>query len=114
MSDPVVPIACTLSPNDMSVRLVDLEELLAAHVESAERRPSRLRLTFKVPGADGAARIRDLFAREQECCGFFSVTFTRQGDRLTVDIGVPEEAGPTLDFLQVLAERHLPRAGAAG
>jgi hypothetical protein len=93
-------------------RLAEFETLFADRLVAVEREPLRLRLTFDVDDTQEPA-VRDLFAREQQCCAFFSVNFVRLGGRLLGDVGVPAEAGPTLDGMQALAERAAPHAAAA-
>jgi hypothetical protein len=109
VSESPVPIACTLSANLMPERLTEFEELFARYLVGLEREPHRLRLLFDGDGAVEAG-APDLFAREQQCCAFISLTYTRRDARLVVDVGVPAEAGPMLDGLQAIAERSRPRA----
>jgi hypothetical protein len=104
MSDSTEPIVCTLSPNVIHGRLAAFEELFAGHLLGLEREDRRLRLVFDGDGAV-AAGAPDLFAREQQCCSFISLTWTRRGAQLRLDVGVPAEAEPMLDVLQAIAER---------
>jgi hypothetical protein len=109
VSESTVPIACTLLPNLMQGRRAEFEELFAGHLAGLEREPQRLRLLFDGDGAVEAG-VADLFAREQQCCAFISLTYTRRDAHLVVDVGVPAEAGPMLDALQAIAEQSRPRA----
>jgi hypothetical protein len=109
VSEARVPIVCTLSPNLMPGRLTEFDELFARHLVGVERELRRLRLLFDGDGAVEAG-VPDLFAREQQCCAFISLTYTRRDAHLVVDVGVPAEAGPMLDGLQAIAERSRPRA----
>jgi hypothetical protein len=103
---------CTLSPNLMAGRLAEFEALFANRLLAVERAPLLLRLVFDVDDAQERA-VRDLFAREQQCCAFYSLAYVRQGGRLVVEISVPAQAGPTLDGLQALAARSGAHAPAA-
>jgi hypothetical protein len=104
MSEPGVPIACTLHPNEMGGRLEEWHRLFAVHLGGIERpAPTRLRLILAA-GA-GVDRVRDLAAREMACCAFMTLTVTPGDGRLLVDAEVPAEAAPTLDGLAGLAER---------
>jgi hypothetical protein len=104
-----VPIVCTLSPNELGGRLGEWHELLATHLRGIDRpAPRKLRLVLAA-GAD-LASVRDLVAREQECCAFMAFTVTPGDGELLVDVEVPAEATPTLDGLARLAERAAPAA----
>jgi hypothetical protein len=106
MSD--IPIVCTLPAGEHPGRLSAFEELFAAQRVGVEREPRRLRLVFEGDRAIEAG-VPDLFAREQRCCAFIALTYTRRDGDLLVDVALPEGAEPMLDWLQALAER----AGAA-
>lgn len=102
-----LPIMCTLSPNKMVDRLTEFEGLFAEHLTGMDREP--LRLTFAVD-AGQEEKVRGLFASEQQCCAFLTFTYERTQDGLVVSIAAPQEAGPTLDGFQTLAERNTPPA----
>ncbi|WP_344831867.1 hypothetical protein [Actinocorallia longicatena] len=104
-----LPIMCTLTPNKMVDRLMDFEALFAEHLTILEREPLLLRLTFAVDDSQ-EEKVRELFAAEQQCCAFLTFTYDRTGDGLVVSIAAPEEAAPTLDGFQTLAERNTPPA----
>ena len=110
-----IPAACTLPTTERPLRLADFDQLLAAalrEVESVAAGHVRIRLTGPV-GLE--AWVRDLAARETECCSFFAFTVSAQptadGEHVTVDVRVP---APYADVLESLVERArtLP-AGAA-
>ncbi|WP_051712765.1 hypothetical protein [Spirillospora albida] len=107
MPESEVPIMCTLSPLSMARRLTEFASLFAAGLTGVEREPSRLRLLFAAD-AERESVIRDLFAREEQCCAFLSFAYQRTGTGLVVEVTAPEEAGPTLDGMQRLAERNAP------
>jgi hypothetical protein len=102
-----VPIACTLSPNQLGGRLAEWHDLLATHLRGVDRpAPRQLRLVLAA-GAE-LESVRDLTAREHECCAFMTFTVTPGDGELLVDIEVPAEAAPTLDGLARLAEHAAP------
>jgi hypothetical protein len=108
MSESTVPIVCTLHPNEWGGRLDEWHRLFAAHLDGIERpAPTRLRLLLAADA--GLERMRELAAREMECCAFMTFTVTAAGGRLLVDAEVPAEAAPTLDGLAGIAERAAQR-----
>lgn len=100
-----LPIMCTLSPNSMVDRLAEFEALFAERLAGMEREALLLRLTFTID-AGQEAKVRELFEAEQQCCAFLTFTFNRTEAGLVVSIAASDEAGPTLDGFQTLAERN--------
>ncbi|MEV0131748.1 hypothetical protein AB0H83_25215 [Dactylosporangium sp. NPDC050688] len=102
----VVPDACTLPTVDRPLRLAEFDDLFATAVRQVEPigpTHARMRLT----GSAGLeATVRDLTARETECCSFFTFTVTPQpatdGETLTLDVEVPAQYA---DVLASLAQR---------
>ncbi len=100
------PDACSLPTAERPLRLAEFDDLFATavrRVEPVTATHARLHLT----GATGlAATVRDLTARETECCSFFefAVTpgITSEGEALTLDIDVP---APYADVLHALTTR---------
>lgn len=91
------PDACTLPTAGMPLRVAEFADLFASSLRGVSRpSPSSLRLTF-VAGA--APAVRELTARESECCSFFDFVLT--GDVL--DVGVPAAQVAVLDGLERLA-----------
>lgn len=102
----VVPDACTLPTAERPLRLAEFDELFATAVREVvqvDATHTRLHLT----GPAGlAARVRDLTARETECCSFFAFTTTprpaAEDEAVVLDIEVPAAHA---DVLASLAER---------
>ncbi len=103
----MVPDACTLPTAERPLRLAEFDDLFATalrRTEPVSATQARLHLT----GAAGLeARVRDLAARETECCSFFRFTTTTaqpatDGETVTLDIEVPAAHA---DVLASLAER---------
>ena len=101
-----VPDACTLPTAERPLRLAEFDALFATAVRRVDRigaTHARLHLT----GPAGlAARVRDLAARESECCSFFTFTTTAHpaadGEAVVLDIEVPAAYA---DVLASLAQR---------
>jgi hypothetical protein len=101
-----VPAACTLPTAEQPLRLAEFDALLATAVRGVETlgpTHARMRLT----GAAGLeAQVRDLTARETECCSFFTFTITPEpavdGEAMVLDIEVPPAHA---DVLAALAQR---------
>jgi hypothetical protein len=79
----------------MLIRLAEFDALLAT-VRLRERpHPTRLRLVLDAP----VAVVRDLAARESECCSFFDFGVTPLGDVVEVTVTVPPAYVGVLDAL---------------
>jgi hypothetical protein len=99
----VVPDACTLPTVEQPLRLGEFDALFATAVRQVDLvapTHTRMRLT----GAAGlTATVRDLTARETECCSFFAFTVTPEpadvGEALTLDIDVPAQYADVLASL---------------
>ncbi len=96
MSDPVVPVACTLTTKAAAQQVMEWHDLVAA-ADSVERIPAGVRMALPVRLAGPAA---DLVAREQTCCAFLDVAIHEAGDHLTIEItsGNPD-AAPVIDLI---------------
>jgi hypothetical protein len=88
-----IPDACTLPTVERPLRLAEFDTLFATAVRGVEPVAAdqvRMSLVGPVGLAD---TVRDLTARETECCSFFTFTITAHptadGEALTLDIGVP-------------------------
>jgi hypothetical protein len=62
-----IPIACTLTVDEMPDRLRDWQELRERALLSATEIPGGMRLRF---AADAQADVQQLVAAEQVCCAF--------------------------------------------
>jgi hypothetical protein len=94
-----IPDACTLPTAERPLRLAEFDDLFATavrRVEPIDATHARWHLTGPAGLAD---RVRDLTARETECCSFF--TFTISGD-VIVDVEVPPAYA---DVLAALTQR---------
>ena len=90
------PIACTLTPTDATGQLNEWEEL-HRHVLRTETVEGGAALIFDVALAE---RVKDLAAREVECCGFLSITTSRSGEELRLEVTSEDpEAAPVIALL---------------
>lgn len=89
-----VPEACTLPTAGQPLRLAELDAMLATVYEKHRLSPAKVRLHLTAP----VETVRDLAARESECCSFF--TFTVGSG--TLEIEVPPAH---IDVLEALLER---------
>ena len=99
-----VPEACTLPTAEQSLRLHEFDALFAESACGGERLASRqLRVTLS--GSDELAdSIRDLAAREMQCCSFFTFTVsTPEPGTVHLDIEVPAGHVDVLEALEARA-----------
>lgn len=104
----VVPDACTLPTAARPLRVAEFEALFAAALRSVHRLDQR-HVRMQLAGEAGlTARVLDLTARENECCGFFDFAVrpveSQVGEALTLEIEVPAAYADVLDGLARLAE----------
>jgi hypothetical protein len=100
------PDACTLPTAEQPLRLAEFDDLFATavrQVDPVSATHARMHLTGPAGLAD---RVRDLAARETECCSFFTFTTTGEpaadGEAVVLDIEVPAAHA---DVLASLAQR---------
>lgn len=97
------PEACTLPTADRPLRLAEFTGLFRSTVTAVERTgPNHTRLVLNGPPALAEA-VRDLAARESECCSFFQFGVRAQGEQVIFDIEVPPAYVDVLDGLTRLA-----------
>ena len=96
---------CTLPAAERPARLAEFDTLFATAVREVQSvGPTHARLRLAGP-ADLEPTVRDLTARETQCCSFFTFTITPSPDRtsLTLDIQVPEPYAEVLASLTARA-----------
>jgi hypothetical protein len=94
-----VPEACTLPTAEQPLRLAQFDELFATALRRVDRLTDRHARMHFTGGADLAATVRELAAREAECCSFFDFAVGLAGDAVTLDIKVPAAHVDVLDAL---------------
>ena len=99
-----MPEACTLPTADQPLRRAEFDALFATALRAFDRtEPTRLRLTLG-GGPDLEAGVRDLTARESECCSFFGFAVTSRGhDLLDLEVTVPGNQIEVLDAMTARA-----------
>ena len=98
-----VPEGCTLPTAERPLRQAEFDELFATLVRSDRIGPGHLRLVLAAAAQD----VRDLAARETECCSFFRFTVSDDPSGVVLDIEVPPVRVPVLDSI---SSRLPPRA----
>ena len=92
-----LPIACTLTPGDMTERLALIDALsadgLLDRVDTERGIRVRLRDT-----PDVERRTRELVAAESACCPFLDFDLRRENGALVLDITGPSDARPVIDM----------------
>jgi hypothetical protein len=99
----LVPVACTLPTAAQPLRLAEFDALFATAVREVQQvGPTHARLRLAGP-AGLTATVRDLTARETECCSFFVFTVTTEpapdGEVVVLDVEVPDEHAEVLGSL---------------
>jgi hypothetical protein len=91
-----IPIACSLSPDQMRDRLAIIDALVSDALLEQQQIEGGVRTRFRdAPGV--ARRIRELVAAEASCCAFLSFDVGRDDGALWVDITGAPEAGPAIE-----------------
>jgi hypothetical protein len=88
------PIACTLGPGDFRQRLAWITELNRDALCAQRREGLRLELTY---ARAALGRVRELVAREQDCCAFLTFELQQEADTVRLVIEAPEHAPDALD-----------------
>jgi hypothetical protein len=102
-----VPDACELPTAERPLRITEFDALFTGLTSLDRLSPGQVRL--HLAGAAGLEEtVRELTARETECCSFFTFTTTPvpgpDGMRVTLDVEVPEAHAAVLAALAQRAE----------
>lgn len=90
------PIACRLGADAQEARRGEAAGLMQRSLLRREPIEGGLRLRFS---GDSEAELRDLIRREQDCCPFFSFSFSGGESGLVLEATAPPEARELLDEL---------------
>jgi hypothetical protein len=100
-----VPQACTLPTADQPSRLAEFDDLFATALRGQRRvSPTAMHWEFD---SKAEATVRDLTARENSCCSFFSFVYGPAGDVLELDVEVPVAHVEALDALEARAAARM-------
>ncbi len=92
-----VPIACTLSVDDVPTRLDEWRAVLGRSIASVRRpSPTALELVLRADRA-GLDELVGLTQRELACCAFFGFTLDIAADAVSLQVTVPPDAAAVLD-----------------
>lgn len=103
------PIACTLGSGDYQRRLAWIAELNRDALRSWRRDGLTLELSY---APDALDRVREMIAREQECCSFLIFDLRTEGESIRLVIEAPEGARDALDT--VFQPFEAPHPGSTG
>src|SRR5262245_351704 len=98
MDEKTEPIACTLDAEAQRQRGREFEDLARAALLERRRLEGALRLRYRRSEGVEAA-VRDLVARERQCCSFLRFELNVAGDEIHLSISGPPEAAPILDAI---------------
>ena len=96
-----MPEACTLPMVDQPLRLSEFDDLFATSLRGLSRVSPTLLRWLVDPTAEET--VRDLTARETECCSFFTFSFSSVDNVLIIDVEVPPTQVAVLDALATRA-----------
>jgi hypothetical protein len=90
------PIACTLQGRSYQERLAWIGELARDGLRGVSRDDLRLELRY---APDVVGRVREMIAKEQECCAFLNFDLTETSEEARLTITAPERAREVADAL---------------
>jgi hypothetical protein len=99
-----IPDSCTLPTAERPLRLAEFDELFATAVRRVEPVTATRARLYLVGPPELEDRVRDLTARESECCSFFTFTLVPTHDAFVLDVEVP---GSYTDVLAAPVEQAL-------
>ena len=105
VNDDAAPAACTLDRSAFADRMNEFHELFERALIGREQAADSIR--FRFANRDGVeAQVRDLAARELECCSFFRFTIAVETDEVCWEAAVDDPAArPILADFFTLPER---------
>ena len=98
--------ACALPTSQQPLRLAEFDDLFTNALHEQRRLASTLLQWRLDPAAEDT--VRDLTARESDCCSFFTFNVTRTGSAVEVDVRVPDAHVEVLDALAARAAARMP------
>jgi hypothetical protein len=89
---------CSLGPHERDERGREVRRIAAAGLLRRSRSDHRMRLDYR-PSGETEAALRDLIARERECCPFLEFDLRNGPSELTLEISGPAGAAAVLDAI---------------
>lgn len=105
------PVACTLGTRDFRQRLAWIADLNRDALRAQRRDGLRLELTYARAALD---RVREMVAREQDCCAFLTFHLQQEPDTVRLVIEAPEDARDALDAVFEPFQAREPAATVCG
>lgn len=95
MTHTEMPIACTLTADEMPKRLAEMQAIGRRALLDTNLAGNHAVLSF---GQDGGARkqLEAIVVSESQCCAFLSMTLTDRDDAIELTITAPDGAEPVL------------------
>jgi len=93
-----VPIACTLTGEQLSERLAEITAVGGASLLAVDDTPGGCELRFRA-NPRTRQRLEAIMRGESECCAFLDLDLREDGDELALTITGPELARPAVDEL---------------
>ena len=89
-----LPIACTLTADELPARLAEMAAVGEAALCRAEVSGRRAVLRFRPSARE---RLERVVAAESECCAFLQMDLRHTAEAIELSIAAPEGAEPVLD-----------------
>ncbi|MCC5625656.1 hypothetical protein [Nostoc sp. CHAB 5715] len=91
-----LPIACTLTRDNLQDRLAWITELTRIALQSYERRGLVLELRYAPQAAE---QVYEMVRKEKECCAFLAFALHEDDREVRLTITAPDDAKEAADFL---------------
>jgi hypothetical protein len=109
--DDSTAIACTLDGGEFRKRMVSIADLNRTALQSHRRNDLKLELLYAPVARD---RVREMVAREKECCAFLNFTMREEQDGVRLIIEAPEASRGVIDSLFEPFETRQPASSDCG
>lgn len=93
-----LPVACSLSADNLKERLAAIAEIGAEGLLTREVDGERHLLRFSA-GTANRKRLEEIVAAEAKCCSFLDLALEERGGELVLSIAAPEDGQAVADEL---------------
>lgn len=107
--DTALAIACALGAGNFKERVAGIRDLAGRSLIRSERRPLQLLLTYS---PEVLVEVKDLVAKESECCAFLDFQMAHDNDSVRLTITAPLDALAAADELFAHFAPELARVAA--